>query len=160
MIDASTRNNQATATPHKALMTIRLIWAALLAGQIMFMVVIAVLQSINASPQADPQVAQVLFLVALAMLTTMIPVGYFIRNQVYKKNWQEDVVTPGGYVSGNILLLALCEGVALVGLVAVLIGGVIWYAVPSLVAMAVQVINFPHGRPMWPDRLANARKLP
>ena len=87
------------------------------------------------------------------MLVTSVPVGYFIRGQIYKKNWEGDVVTPKGYMMGNIVLLAMCEAVSLCGLVATMIGHVVWFAVPSLLAMAVQVVNFPLGGPMEPNPL-------
>ena len=138
-------------TPEKALTTLRAIWAALLFGQISFMGFIAVNQASNPSAASDPQVGKIMFFVALAMLVTSVPIGYFIRSQVYKKNWHQDVITPSGYVTGNVILLSLCEAVALTGLAAAYISGVMWYVGPSMVAMAVQVINFPHGGPMRPD---------
>ena len=138
-------------TPSRALIILRVVWAALLMGQLIFMGVIAALPSLEPDFQADPRIGQIVFFASLAMLISAVPVGYFVRGQIYKKHWRDDVVHPMGYVLGNFFLLALCEGVALIGLTAAMLGGHMGYAAPGFIAMAVQVINFPHGRPMWPD---------
>ena len=138
-------------TREKALMMIRMVWAALLAGQITFLCVILVIWSSQSGFKTQPQTAQMLLYVSLGMLLTMVPVGYLLRSQIYKAHWREQAVAPMGYFMGNLLLLALCEGVALAGLVATLLDGQLLPAVlPSVAAMAIQVINWPHGLPMQP----------
>lgn len=135
----------------RALMTTRLIWAAMLMGQVIFLFVIVFLWSSSASFQPSPDTAWVLFLVTVAVLVSAVPVGYVCRQQIYKRNWVGDVITPQGYLTGNVVLLALCEGVSMLGLVATLLNGSLWPTLaPSVIAMAVQVINFPNGRAMNP----------
>lgn len=136
-------------TKEKALMSIRVAWAALLAGQATFLCVILVVWSSGFERQ--PQTATMLFYVSLGMLLTMVPTGYLVRSHLYKAHWRDQAVSPLGYFTGNLLLLTLCEGVAIAGLVATLLDGQLFPAVlPSVGAMAVQAINWPHGLPMQP----------
>jgi hypothetical protein len=141
--------------PKAALRTIRLLWAAMLVGQILFMIVIAVMH-IQRDGETS-QISKLLGYVGFGMLPVMTAVGYFIRNQTYKANWREDVITPQGYGGGNLILLAMLEGVALLSLVATLLHGSFGLPfVPAMIAMAIQVINYPNGRAMYPpDHLAD-----
>jgi hypothetical protein len=86
-----------------------------------------------------------------AMVIAAVPLGYFLRMQSYKRHWQGDVIAPQGYLVGNLLLWALCEGCSLVTIAFCLLVGSLWPAIaPSLVALSVQVLNYPDGRPMFP----------
>ena len=61
------------------------------------------------------------------------------------------LVTPAGYARGNILLLSMLGGPSLFGLVICVLAGSLWpYVIPSAAGMALQVINFPTGKPMQP----------
>lgn len=144
-------------TPSLALRNLRIIWAALLGGQIVFLMVIAVLAAQGTAGTGAPgggggaaSVVVILGFVAAGLLVSGVIIGLFIRNQIYKANWQGDVVTPAGYFQGNLVFLALLEGVAMVGLVAALLAGTLMTPaiIPSVIAMGIQVINFPNGRPM------------
>ena len=146
------------SNPRGMLITTRILWAALLAGQIGFMFVILVIwsQKADSPAQNSEDVAQIIGYIAIAMLVLLTPIGYFIRNQVYKANWEGDVVTPLGYMRGNIILLAMLEGTAFLGLIGTLVQGSFGLPlVPAVVAMAIQVINFPHGRPMFEQQEAD-----
>jgi len=134
-------------------MMTRVIWAAMLMGQGMFLFVIVFLWSSGASFQPSPDTAWLLFLVTVVVLVSAVPVGYVCRQQIYKRNWVGNVITPQGYLTGNIVLLALCEGVSMLGLVATLLNGSFWPTLaPSVIAIGVQVINFPNGRAMHPPQ--------
>jgi len=143
------------SSPKGALVTTRVIWAALLVGQISFLFVMLLIWSQRESAGGQPQdvaddVTDILGYVAIAMLFVLTPLGYFIRNQVYKANWRGNIVTPHGYIVGNIILLAMLEGVAMLGLIGTFAQGSFGLPfVPTVIAMAIQVINFPHGRPMY-----------
>ncbi len=138
-----------TPTPAQALLTTRILWAALLAGQLVFLAVIAVMMSQGSLKPVEPQLTMTLFAVALGAIILAIPLGYFLRGQIYKKHWRENIVEPRGYVTGNLVLLALCEGPAMLALVACLLSASFWPALlPALLAMGIQILNFPHGQPM------------
>ncbi len=132
--------------PNKTLLTLRFLWAMLLAGQLMFMVVVALVLS---GPGSSAPYE--LFVVACMAAPAAIVAAHVVRMQIYKKHWISDAVTPRGYFVGNLIYLAMLEGASFFGLVVMLIGGrFLPYVIPSLVLMAVQVVNYPHGRPMRP----------
>ena len=135
----------------KALWTVRILWAALLMGQLIFLGVIVVVWETNPSFQPSPDVVKILFPIVIGMLLVGVPIGYVWRGQVYKRYWQDNVVAPQGYVGGNLFLLALCEGISLFGLATTMLNGSLWpTVVPSVIAMAVQVVNWPNGQAMVP----------
>jgi hypothetical protein len=138
-------------SPAASLRVIRVIWLALLMGQIGFMFAIVVVWHGSTGFQASPEQGRLIFLITVGMLLVSVPLGYFIRSQTYKRNWQGTQITPQGYFVGNLILLAMCESVSLTGLVATLLSGRLWPTIlPSVAAMAVQVVNFPNGRAMRP----------
>ena len=134
----------------QALMTLRIIWAAMVFGQVVIAAVLMVLmlgmdQPLMASPH------WLFVAIPAGMLAVAAPAGYFIRGQVYKANWQGQVVTPSGYSTGNIVLLAILESVAIIALVLMFVGGwPPWPGVIALLALVIQAVNFPTGAPMRP----------
>lgn len=134
------------------LFTTRVIWFALLCGQVMFMFFALFMIADAGKEVAEESSDLLLFYIACGMLVTLLPAGLFIRNQVYKSHWREHRVAAPGYFIGNLILLAMMEGVSFLGLVGVMLGGkMVPFILPSVVAMLVQVVNFPTGRPMEPD---------
>lgn len=141
------------SNPKAALLHLRIIWSGLLAGPVVFLFVVLALvsQQSDAAVQNDEDVVRILGYIAIAMLVVLTPIGYFIRNQLYKASWQGNVVKPWGYILGNIILLAMVEAVSFFGLIGTLLAGS-FSSLPfiaAVIAMAIQVINFPHGRPMF-----------
>lgn len=135
-------------TVDKALMATRLIWAALLMGQITFLIVVGVLLGTGQGPR-NPEMGTIVSYISLGQLVFLVPLGYFVRMQVYKRNWQGNVVTPKGYVTGNVFLFACCEAVAMTGLLALLLSGTPGMAAaPAVLALATLVVNVPTGQAM------------
>ena len=127
-------------------MPLRIIWAALLMGQIMFLVITLTVGK-STKPAIDAQMANILLYCAIAMLAVMVPMAYLVRGLVYRKGHGDDgLIGPGQYATGNILLWAMCEGVGLAAITFAFINGgqgpVLFVAA---VAIAVQVVNFPTG---------------
>jgi len=145
-----TTDHSTSTHPARALSTTIMLWGGLLSGQVTFVIVILVLKSGNRSnPSSD--LAELLHVISWIALAAAVPMGYFIRNQTYKANWQGDVVTPGGYVTGNLLLLAMLEGAGMIALVGTLLADTIWpNLLPAILAMVAQAINFPNGKAMRP----------
>ena len=143
----------AGSNPKGVLTTTRIVWAAMLVGQVVFLVIVLVIlsrRSGGGGSQASPDMTKILGYLVIAMLLGATAIGYFIRSQVYKANWQGDAVTPHGYARGNIILLAMLEGVAFFGLIVTIVHGSCGLAfAAAAIAMAIQVVNFPHGRPMY-----------
>lgn len=129
----------------KQLLILRVIWAAMLVGEIMFMFVALFLGQKN-TPTVDLNLLQ---RIVAGMLVVMVPAGYLIRGTVYRGGTRAGVVSPGAYPAGNIVLWAMCEAVAFFGLVVTMLIGKAELAFAiSVVAMAIQIVSFPSGGPM------------
>lgn len=140
----------------RTLLTLRVLWGALLAGIGFLFLMMLSLWHKDAVPDSPPRIARGLGYAAVILLVTLVPLGYFIRNQTYKRYWQGDAIAPPGYLGGNLALFVLCSLAASVGLAATLVARTHgWHcltAVPAVVAVAVLVINFPNGRAMVPAK--------
>lgn len=129
----------------------RAIWAVFMAGQIAFLFVIIALSSTSNPPSTSPENIRLLFYISIGAALVMIPAGYMARSQAYKSSWRGSAILPRGYLRGNLLLFAFCEAVAMLGLVATLLNGKFMPTIiPTAIALAVQAVNFPHGKPMHP----------
>jgi hypothetical protein len=127
------------------LMVLRIIWAALLMGEVMFMAVTLAIG--GGGPPADPRMPQIMLYVAIIMLASMVPIAYVIRSFIYRGGRREDgTVSAQAYATGNILFWAMCEGVAFCAITgAFLNGGRGPHLFVACIAIAVQVLNFPTG---------------
>jgi hypothetical protein len=130
-------------TAKGALVTTRIIWAALLLGQIVFLIVTLV---IRANPAALPanDTAKILAYAAMAMVAAVAPVAFLLRRLIYGQGDARGSIEPQKYVAGNIVFLALFEGASFVGLVAFFFGNPLGL-VASAVAIIIQVVSFPTG---------------
>ena len=133
----------AEENPAKSLLVLRIIWAALLMGQVLFLGITLMLRSQGSAPPADATMLQMLFFVEIAFAAMTIPVAFFIRRIV---TGSDRPIPIGKYFSGTLVFLAILEGVSLFGIVVILLGqpletGLI---VPGL-SMALQALNFPKG---------------
>ena len=139
------------AEVRQALMRIRVMWLALIMGQLAFALIVAFVVMSRDSIREIGVPVDILFYVSLATIVPAVLVGYFARNQIYKRHWVGDVISPRGYMGGNLVLLVICAAVSFFGLFVCVVGQSLWpYSIPSVAALAVQMINFPHGRPMQP----------
>ncbi len=138
--------------PRKALLTLRILWASILIGLLVFLGVVLV---VKAEPSRDADLKSMhdlLFYINCGMLFVGLFVGYTLRNQFYKRHWEGEVVTPQGYTNGNLVLWAIAEGCGFFSLTIVLISGTMTpYIWPAVGAAASIVINFPNGRIMFPS---------
>lgn len=139
--------------PRKALVVVRLLWAALLLGQLIFFAVL-VLVLLPDEPDIEMKsTAKQLYYISAGLLFVGLFVGYTLRNQAYKQHWEDEVVTPAGYFKGNLILWVITDMIALFALVIVLLAGELFpYLWVAIGAMASIVINFPNGRIMFPPR--------
>lgn len=129
-------------SPRQAILVQRVIWAALLVGQLAFLAVIwFLLKSGNVSLQ--PATGHLLFLVSAAMLAGMLPIAWLIRRAMIRPG-SDGLVSTGAYGTGNIVFYAMCEGPSFAGLIGILLGGVFWpNLIVPLIAMAAQILHFP-----------------
>lgn len=133
----------AEADPAKSLMVLRIIWAALLMGQVLFLGVVLMLRSQGSASPSDAGMLKLLFFVEIALAALTIPVAFFVRRMVMGL---ARPIPMQKYFTGTIIFLAMLEGVSLFGLVVLLLGAPLQTGliVPA-VAMVLQVISFPTG---------------
>ncbi len=145
-------------SPAAQLRVLRIIWAALLMGEVMFLIVAT---TVAASREPQREMTQLLFYLALGMLVVLAPVAYVIRLSTYARGRQPDGTIAGGaYATGNILFWAMFEGVGMFAIVGALLnGGRGPHLYVVAVALAIQVVNFPTGRPMRGNRDDSLRPI-
>ena len=126
----------------------RIIWGALLMGQILFLAVIfyVIWPDANPATRLSDQSRKILLYAAAAMLVMAIPIGYFIRSIAYRNRGPDGRIAWPAYFTGNIILWGLSEGVSLAALVFMLLDQKPWpFLGIAIVAMANQAITFPTG---------------
>lgn len=131
------------ATPDRALLTARIIWAAMFMGVAIF-VGIAVKVITDAPPPAPSGATRDIMTALPFGALILLPIGYVLRSQSYKRHWVGEVVAPTGFLVGNILLFATTEAVMTMAVVSSLLLGGFW---PGGAALAVGALahlsNFP-----------------
>ena len=129
---------------------LRIIWGALLMGQIMFLAVVLTIGPKQEKP--DPSMSNVLLYAAVAMLATTVPIAFVVRSIIYRKGQTDAGVEAGAYATGNIIFWAMCEGCGFFGLVGGLLNqGRGPHLFVAAVAIALIVVNFPTGAIMRKD---------
>jgi len=144
------QTNQPQISRAGRLMTARIIWGAMLMGQIMFLAIIVLVLWPNARPEQrmGDDVLRTMFYVGVGMLVSGVFVGYLLRSKIAVPG-PDGLIDGGRYFTGNILLWAIMEGVSMFGLVMMLLDQKPWpFLGIVIVAMAVQAINFPTGNAM------------
>ena len=136
-------------TDDRTLMALRIIWVAMVAGQIGFGVVIFMVGP-HMQAWADPHLVRLLFYIALGMLILDVPLVYLVRAMIYRTRRAPDgTVNIRAYMTGNIVFYALLECVSFVALVGWMMshgqGPHVWIAAAAL---ALQALNFPTGAPL------------
>jgi hypothetical protein len=124
------------------LLVLRILWAALLLGECMFLgIIVGVILPQQPKP-IHPQ--PICVWVSLAMLLIVAPVTFAIRAMIFRRSRASGALSPTAYSTGNIIFWAGCDGVAFFGLVAVMVNGSMWPTILNVAAaMALQVITFP-----------------
>lgn len=137
MIIGSQRTRQSSLNslpPARALLTIRIIWFALMFGQVTFMAVIFLLILPNAHARAAFHPLPVLSWIPFAVLAIVVPVAFFMRRVILNRAATAAGVPPSAYFVGNIVFWAGCEGCAFFGLIAIMLNGSLW---PLIVQVAI-----------------------
>jgi hypothetical protein len=130
------------------LLTVRIIWAAMLMGIAVFAgVVITVGRN---HPPSNPLLPNLLLYIAIAMAAACIPAGFVIRSILWNKGRdQSGAVAPPAYVSGNIISWAMCEAPTLVALLGAMInGGRGPHLIVAGITTAILASAFPTGTQM------------
>ena len=142
--------------PRQVLIVLRLIWwttPAVYVALFAFAAFVIRPSNVPGDSALQKNIADVLLYVSMIMVAVFIPLGFFARGQVYKRHWEVDCVTPRGYLNGNVMFMAVRDVPVFFCAVAVIFAGtLIPYFLPSVIPLAVHLLNYPHGRPMQPDK--------
>lgn len=137
-------DSPASSTAPKSRATLWIIWAALLMGELMFLMVLA--RIVLPGQQGKKIVPQEnLAWICFAMCATVIPMGFFFRMMILARSQREKgELTLAAYSTGNIIFWACCEGVGYFSLVVAMINGSLWPTEVALgIAMGMQVLTCP-----------------
>lgn len=130
--------------PGRALLTMRVMWLALLLGPILFMGVIIVVILPGAKKPVHPQ--PILAWVSIALLVTTVPVAFMIRALILRRARTESGIPPAAYSTGNIVFWASCEACAFFGLIVAMLNVSLWPTIVVIaIALSLQAITFPLG---------------
>jgi hypothetical protein len=135
------------ANKNGPLVVLRIIWAALLLGQFAFAAIITFVLWPQGLVHTNAHEAQILAIFSTIFMFVMLPLAFVVRKIAYQPS-PDGKIAPGRYSTGNIIFYTICEAVAMVGLIAMMMhqgpSGVIF--VPA-VAVALQIVNYPSGTP-------------
>ncbi|MBB6428920.1 hypothetical protein [Algisphaera agarilytica] len=127
---------------------VKLIWLAVVSAQVFMLLFLGVSGQRFETEEPAQQLAGLLFMVGWVALVLVVPIAYFIRNQIYKAHWRQDAVSDEGYVQANLIFFALLELPAILGFVSAFIEGrLLPGALPMAVVLGLLLLNYPHGRP-------------
>lgn len=128
-------------------------WAALLVVAPLPFIVLPIVGDawLSVTPETAYPGAKRFTFTVLVVGGVLAMLGLFTRNQIYKRGWQADAVTPDAYALGNGLYFAsLALGAVVIALAGVKVG----YPAPSFAAAPVYVgllvLGRPNGKPMSP----------
>jgi hypothetical protein len=137
--------NSPAPSPRSQLLVLRIIWAALLIGELAFTAIVAfVLIPGRSATSIKPQ--PILTTVSFVMAAAVIPVTFIVRRATLKRagGAPSAAAAMATYTTGNIIFWAGCEGVAFFGAVVAMLNASLW---PTIVNVAIaalcQLVTFP-----------------
>jgi hypothetical protein len=144
-------------TPEEALRRARIIWAIVLIGQSVFVGVVGFLIVKGILGLEPGDLSRLLTRIGFGLLIVFVPLAYLVRRLMFRRGGEGRPTPPMSYLNGTIVFLSMCEFVSLFGLVVTILNGSFFPpVVATLVAMAVQALNFPDGQEMRPPGPAGA----
>lgn len=123
---------------------LRIIFIALVGGQVLFLAVVLYLRS-NGFEAESPELTRSFQYIVLILGVTMISASHFLyRLQIARGRRESDIVARlGSYYTGTIIRSAMHEGVTLLSLIAVLLTGEMFFIWCAVVVLALLVVTFP-----------------
>ena len=127
------------------LMRARVIWAAMVMGQVLFAVIAVAIKG-NVKPAMAADLVMTLHVLDAVLFAAGAGIGYIVWRTLARPG-EDGSVDGRKYLTGLIIFLAGCEGPSLFGIVLVMLSGTLHpgMVVPA-VAVVVQLIAFPRGR--------------
>jgi hypothetical protein len=140
-------DSPASSSAPKSRATLWIIWAALIMGELMFlMVLVRIVLPGQQGKKIVPR--ENLAWICFAMCAISIPIGFFFRMMILGRSQREKgEITLAAYSAGNIIFWAACEGVGYFSLVVAMMSGTLWPTEVALgIAMGMQVLTCPWRR--------------
>lgn len=137
--------NSKPPTRQQALLMTRIIWSAMMAGQLMFFAVVnfVILPQVHRDPSHQQPM---LTWIAAGLTASIVPVSMLVRLTIFKKASVNGQVAIRSFVLGNIIFWANSEGAAFFSLIVAVVNGALWpTAMFAGGALALQAITFPTG---------------
>jgi hypothetical protein len=127
------------------LIVLRFIWAVLILGELSFAGIVTMVLWPQRTAPPDLVAAQNMTIVATVMMLVLLPLAFVIRRMVYRPG-PNGQITPGKYLTGNIIFYTMCDSVAMTGLIAMFLhGGPGGAVIVPAIAVAMQIVNYPSG---------------
>ncbi len=136
----------------RVLINMRIIWFALLMGQLMFLLILVLLilpRQLNVHPQP------ILSTVAFILTAAVIPAAFVARMMIFRRRHSDGRLAPATYFTGSIIFWAGCEGVTFFALIVAMINGNLW---PTIIVVAIALALFALTFPMA-DRISDSSDL-
>jgi hypothetical protein len=129
-------------SPPNALLAQRIIWAALLLGPILFMLVLV--RVILPNRQQPPQPQPVLVWSNIIWFLIIVPITFIFRTVTLRRASVDGRVPAAALATGNIIFWAGCEGSAFFGLIVAMLTGSLSPAIITVaIALSLQALTFP-----------------
>src|SRR3954464_8828123 len=105
--------------PSNPLLVVRIIWFAMMMGELLFLAVIlfVILPARGAAVQPN----RILVFANVVLLLTSVPTTFMIRRLIFARAAVNGEIPAGPYLTGNIVFWAGCEGVCFFALVIAII---------------------------------------
>ena len=134
--------NADPSSPRQIILTMRIIWAALILGPMTFAIVTAINMAQPRQRVGAPE--PILTVISFCMLGGIL-LGFAVRWLIFSRGrTAEGVLKPTSYSTGNIVLWALCESAEFVSLIAAMVNHSFWPTIAVVgIGMACQVVTLP-----------------
>src|SRR5207237_600418 len=143
-MDNSSQHAADSAPQRNPLLVIRIIWLAMMMGELIFLAVILLVILPHRGEAAQPNA--ILVYANVILLLTSVPITFIIRRSIFARSGVNGGIPAGPYLTGNIIFWAGCEGVCFFALVIAIITGALWPTILiAAIALSLQAITFPVG---------------
>ncbi|MBI1374018.1 MAG: hypothetical protein GC159_14950 [Phycisphaera sp.] len=149
--------NDRVAAINAALRASWVLWMGMTLAQLAMLVVVIVVGYSDVAVDVDESMraaAGPLALFGGGLLLIGVPIALWARGEVFKRGWVGEVIRPGAFLFGNVIVWAMLESVGLAGSVAALLAGrALPHGFVAVIAFALTLFTWPGAGPMRPRRL-------
>lgn len=136
-------------TPAQALTAVRVVWGAMIAGQVAFLAFAFYVRSTGGLAALPASTARLLLSVAIGLLAGATVAAYTVRPRVMGA---ERPVPPPKYVAATIAFHGILESASVFGIVVMMLGpSPLPALVIPLIATGIMAVNFPTGSDLARD---------